>query len=79
MAVNGEEYIYGNYPFGTYAEQEKVNELAMQIRNERKVEVYVRKIKQPEQLENRMVVDSEWDEIEYGVPKRKNRRNQVIK
>lgn len=22
----------------------------------------------PEQIENRMVVDSEWDEIEYGVP-----------
>lgn len=25
----------------------------------------------PEQIENRMVVDSEWDEIEYGVPRRK--------
>ena len=22
----------------------------------------------PEQIENRMVVDSEWGEIEYGVP-----------
>ena len=25
----------------------------------------------PEQVENRMVVDSEWDEIEYGVPCRR--------
>ena len=25
----------------------------------------------PEQIENRMVVDSEWDEIEYGVPRRR--------
>lgn len=24
----------------------------------------------PEMIENRMVVDSEWDEIEYGVPNR---------
>lgn len=23
----------------------------------------------PEQIENRMVVDSEWNEIEYGVPR----------
>lgn len=22
----------------------------------------------PEQIENRMVIDSEWNEIEYGVP-----------
>lgn len=22
----------------------------------------------PEMIENRMVIDSEWDEIEYGVP-----------
>ena len=25
----------------------------------------------PEQIENRMVVDSEWDEIEYGLPSRR--------
>ena len=25
----------------------------------------------PEQIENRMLVDSEWDEIEYGVPRRR--------
>lgn len=25
----------------------------------------------PEMIENRMVVDSEWDEIEYGVPNKK--------
>lgn len=33
----------------------------------------------PEQIENRMVVDSEWGEIEYGVPCRqtlqRKRRN----
>lgn len=28
----------------------------------------------PEQIENRMVVDEEWNEIEYGVPQ--NRRKQ---
>lgn len=25
----------------------------------------------PEMIENRMIVDSEWDEIEYGVPNKK--------
>ena len=29
-----------------------------------------------EQIENRMVVDSEWGEIEYGVPDRGRLRNQ---
>jgi len=32
-------------------------------------------IKMPEQIENRMVVDEEWDEIEYRVP---NRRRQQL-
>ena len=32
--------------------------------------------KMPEQIENRMVVDSEWGEIEYGVPDRGRLRNQ---
>lgn len=29
-----------------------------------------------EQIENRMVVDSEWDEIEYGVPSRARLRRE---
>lgn len=33
----------------------------------------------PEMIENRMVIDSEWDEIEYGVPNKsrleRERRN----
>lgn len=33
----------------------------------------------PEQIENRMVVDSEWGEIEYGMPNkaRMNRQRQA--
>ena len=30
----------------------------------------------PEIIENRMVVDSEWDEIEYGVPSRRRLQQQ---
>ena len=29
-----------------------------------------------EQIENRMVVDSEWGEIEYGVPNKKRMREE---
>lgn len=33
----------------------------------------------PEQIENRMVVDHEWDEIEYGIPnKERLRRTREI-
>lgn len=44
MVIDGEEYIYGTYPFETDVEQTKVNNLAMQIRDEREVGVYVRRI-----------------------------------
>lgn len=30
----------------------------------------------PEMIENRMVVDSEWDEIEYGFPCRRRLQRQ---
>ena len=29
-----------------------------------------------EQIENRMVIDSEWDEIEYGVPNKARLRRE---
>ena len=35
MVFDGEEYVYGTYPFNTNAEKDKVNELAMQIHDER--------------------------------------------
>ena len=31
-----------------------------------------------EQIENRMVVDSEWDEIEYGVPSKARLRRERL-
>lgn len=33
-------------------------------------------MKMPEQIENRMVVDSEWGEIEYGVPDKSRLRRE---
>ena len=44
MVIDGEEYIYGTYPFGTDVEKNKVNNLAIKIRDERECEVYVRKV-----------------------------------
>ena len=44
MVCDDEEYVYGTYPFDTDVEKNKVNELAMQIRKEREVETYVRKV-----------------------------------
>lgn len=41
MIFDGEEYVYGTYPFNTNAEKDKVNELAMQIRDERNCGTYV--------------------------------------
>jgi hypothetical protein len=41
MVIDGEEYVYGRYPFETYGQRDKVNELAMKVRDERGVDVYV--------------------------------------
>lgn len=44
MIVDGQEYVYGTYPFSTDAEKTKVNELALKIRGERQVETYVKRV-----------------------------------
>lgn len=44
MVFDGEEYEYGTYPFDTNAEKDKVNELAMQIRDERGCGTYVSEV-----------------------------------
>lgn len=44
MVVDGEEYIYGSYPYNTNEEKNKVNELAMKIREEREVGTYVKEV-----------------------------------
>lgn len=44
MVVDGEEYEYGTYPFETSEQKEKVNVLAMKIRDERKCQTYVKEM-----------------------------------
>lgn len=44
MVVDGNEYVYGTYPFETAKERNEVNELAMKIRDERKVGTFVREV-----------------------------------
>lgn len=44
MVVDGEEYVYGTYPYNTSSEKSKVNDLAMKIRDEREVGTYVRMV-----------------------------------
>ncbi len=44
MVVDGEEYAYGTYPYNTNEEKNKVNELAMKIREEREVGTYVKEV-----------------------------------
>lgn len=41
MVFDGEEYEYGTYPFNTNEERNKVNELAIRIRQERSCQTYV--------------------------------------
>lgn len=42
MVVEDKEYVYGTYPFATFEEKLRVNELALQIGSERKIGTYVR-------------------------------------
>lgn len=44
MVVDGNEYVYGTYPFETAKERNKVNELAIKIRDERAVGTFVREV-----------------------------------
>jgi hypothetical protein len=44
MIIDGEEYVYGTYPFNTSNEKNYVNELAIQIRNERGCDTYVEEV-----------------------------------
>ncbi len=44
MVVDGEEYVYGTYPYNSNTEKLRVNDLAMKIRDERKVCTYVRTV-----------------------------------
>lgn len=41
MVFDDEEYAYGTYPFNTIEEKNKVNELAMKIRDERCCGAYI--------------------------------------
>ena len=42
MICDGTEYEYGTYAFETDEQKNRVNELAMRIRDERNIPVYVR-------------------------------------
>lgn len=44
MVVDGEEYVYGTYPFETYEEKNKTNEIALRISKERGVYTYVEEV-----------------------------------
>ena len=44
MVVDGEEYVYGTYPYNSKEEMNKVNELAMKIRDERSIGTYVKAV-----------------------------------
>ena len=44
MTVDGVEYVFGTYPFTTNEEQNRVNEIALKVADERGVYVYVREI-----------------------------------
>lgn len=44
MEIDGEEYLYGTYPFDTNSEKNRVNELAMKIRTERNVDTYIKEV-----------------------------------
>ena len=44
MVIDGNEYVYGTYPFETVNDKNKVNELAMKIRDEREVGTFVREV-----------------------------------
>lgn len=44
MVIDGEEYVYGTYPFSTIEERNKVNELAMKIGSERDCQTYVKEV-----------------------------------
>lgn len=44
MYIDGEEYVYGTYPFDTSEDRNKVNELAMKIREERDCYTYIEEV-----------------------------------
>lgn len=44
MLIDDEEYVYGTYPFNTNVEKNKVNELAMIIRDERDCYTYIKEV-----------------------------------
>ena len=44
MLIDDEEYAYGTYPFNTSTEKDKVNELAMIIRDERDCYTYIKEV-----------------------------------
>lgn len=44
MRVDGEDYVFGRYPYSTKEEQNKVNEIALKVANERGIYTYVREI-----------------------------------
>lgn len=44
MNIEGEEYVYGTYNFNTPEEKNRVNELAMKIRDERDCHTYIEEV-----------------------------------
>lgn len=44
MCVDGEEYVFGKYPFSTKEDRNRVNEIAINVANERGVYTYVKEL-----------------------------------
>ena len=44
MVIDENEYIYGTYPFNTDLEKNRVNEIALHVRNERQVDTFVKEV-----------------------------------
>ena len=44
MVIEENEYIYGTYPFNNSEEKNRINKLALDIREQRKVDVFVREL-----------------------------------
>lgn len=44
MTVDGEEYVFGRYPYSTNEEKNRVNDIAINVGKERGIYVYVREI-----------------------------------
>lgn len=44
MVIDGCEYEYGIYPFDTTEQKNKVNEIAIRVRQERNCDTYIKEV-----------------------------------